>query len=102
MNGLIKENEYVSLFEEIELKETKESKFVYEVSKLESDLQAKIYDLEGNFNLENALSDAKNYGEELSNEIIPQIKNASDGWILYDRKCYTDDLFIELSKNIQE
>lgn len=99
--GLVKQQELMDLLEESYQKETKEAKFLNQISKLESDIQAKIYDLSGYFKLENALEDAKYYGEELSNEIIPQMKNASDGWILYDRKSYTDEIFKSLSEDIQ-
>lgn len=64
-------------------------------------MQAKIYDLKGEFSLENALQDVKNYGEELSSEILPQVKKASDGWLLFDRRYYTDELFVDLSNAIQ-
>ncbi len=101
-DGLIKQTELVALFDEVNKKKSKEAIFSCNVSKIESDLQAKIYDLKGEFNLENALADAKNYGEKLAEEIIPQIKNASDGWILFDRRYYTDDkMFEDLSKDIQ-
>lgn len=100
-NGLMKQQELMDLLEEIYLKETKEAKFVNQISKIESDIQAKIYDLSGDFSLDNALEDAKHYGEELSNEILPQMRNASDGWILYDRKSYTDEIFKSLSEDIQ-
>lgn len=97
----MKQQELMDLLEEVYKKETKEAKFVDQLLKIESDIQAKIYDLSGDFAIENALEDAKYYGEELSNEIIPQMKNASDGWILYDRKSYTDDIFKSLSEDIQ-
>ncbi len=100
-NGLMKQQELMDLLEEIYQKETKEAKFVNQISKIESDIQAKIYDLSGDFSLDNALEDAKHYGEELSNEILPQMRNASDGWILYDRKSYTDEIFKSLSEDIQ-
>lgn len=29
------------------------------------------------------------------------MKKASDGWILFDRRFYEDDIFINLSKEIQ-
>lgn len=100
-NGLMKQQELMDLLEEIYQKETKEAKFVNQISKIESDIQAKIYDLSGDFSLDNALEDVKHYGEELSNEILPQMRNASDGWILYDRKSYTDEIFKSLSEDIQ-
>ena len=100
-NGLVKQDELMQLVDEAKKCETKEAKLVFQISKLESDLQAKVYDLEGRFDLDVALEDAKYFGEELSNEIIPQMKNASDGFILYDRKYYEDPIFKELSEEIQ-
>lgn len=103
LEPLVDKDELIALFDEVEAKDSKEATFVCNVSKIESDLQAKIYDLNGQFSLENALADAKNYGEPLSSEIIPQMKNASDGWILFDRRYYTGDkLFEKLSEDIQD
>lgn len=83
--------------------ETDEAKFVQKVSKLESDLQAKKYELQGYFTLEAAKNDVANYPADLKAEILPQMKKASDGWILFDRKYYdNDETFIELSKDIQK
>lgn len=102
IDGLIKQEELVSLFEEVYEKASKEAIFACNVSKIESDLQAKIYDLKGEFSLENALADIKNYGDKLAEEILPQVKNASDGWILFDRRYYAGNaLFESLSKDIQ-
>lgn len=99
---LADKDELMALFDEVESKNSKEAMFVYRIIKMESDLQAKIYDLNGQFSLENALADAKNYGEPLSSEIIPQMKNASDGWILFDRRYYKgDEVFEKLSEDIQ-
>lgn len=99
---LINKEELLSLLDEYNLGKTKEAKFAKNISKLESDLQAKIYDLNGNFDLENAIADAKNYPTDLSEKIVPQIKKASDAWILFDREYYVDDeMFKTLSKDIQ-
>ena len=99
---LAKKEELMSLLDEYYKGESKEAKFVSQLSKIESDIQAKIYDLNGQFDLNKAKEDAKFYGEELSSEIIPQMVNASDGWILYDRKGYTDEMFKSLSLDIQK
>lgn len=102
-NGLIKQDELVNMYDEFELQETEEAKYVLYVSKLESDLQAKIYELNGDFKLENAIEDVKKYPEELSKEILPQVNKASDGWILFDRKYYgNNEMFTQLSKDIQD
>lgn len=91
-----------ALMEEAQKLKTKEAKFVLNVSKLESDLQAKYYDLNGQFDLEKALADIKNYGPGLTEEILPKVKNASDGWLNYDRRYYSDDeTFLNLSNDIE-
>ena len=100
-DGLIKQEEILDLLQEATKQETKEAKFAFQVSKLESDLQAKIYDMNGKLDIENAKEDAKYFPEELANEIIPQIQKASDAFILYDRHYYTDDIFKKLSEEIQ-
>ncbi len=99
--GLIKAEEIKTLMQEYDLKQSKEAKFAYQVSKLEADLQAKIYDLNGYMPLDVAKEDAKYFGEELANEIIPKIQNASDGFILYDRHLYEDDIFKDLSTEVE-
>ena len=99
--GLSNKEEVFEVLEELNNRETKDAKFAFQVSKIESDLQAKIYDKSGKFDLETAKEDAKYYPEELANEIIPQIKNASDAFILYDRQYYTDEMFKKLSEEIQ-
>ena len=70
------------------------------VSKLESDFQAKKYELDGEFTLENAKEDIKNYPEELKAK-LGDITKASEGWLNYDRQYY-DELFTSLSEDIEE
>lgn len=99
---LIAADEFLALLNEANERQTPEAAFAFMVSKIESDLQAKIYDLNGEFNLDKALEDAQNYGESLASKIIPQMVNASDGWILYDRRYYQGSkLFEDLSEEIQ-
>ena len=51
--------------------------------------------------LDVAKEDAKYFGEELANEIIPKMQNASDGFILYDRRLYEDEIFKDLSNEVE-
>ena len=52
--------------------------------------------------LDKALADVKNYGPGLTEKILPQVNNASDGWLLYDRRYYVgDELFEGLSRELQ-
>jgi len=99
-SNLVKKDEYFELLNELKDLDSDEAKFAYQISKVEADLQTKIYDLNGDFDLDKAIEDAKNYPEQLKTEIVPQIKNASDGFILYDRTLLLDDLFKSLSYDI--
>lgn len=101
LNKLSNKEELMNLYEEAENKETKEAKFALMVTKLESDIQAKIYEKNGDFTVENAKKDIENYPEELKSQLI-NIEKASDGWLTYDRQYYTDELFMSLSKDVQE
>lgn len=99
---LVSKEELIKIYDEYIEQETKESKFALCVSKFESDLQAKIYDMNGDFKLENAVEDIKNFPEELKDKILPTIQNASDGWLEYNRLYYKDnEMFLNLSKQLQ-
>jgi len=98
---IINNSSLLEVFDEYEAKESEESKFVYKVCKLESDLQAKIYEKKGYFTVENAVEDIKNYPEDIKTK-VGEITKASDGWIIFDREYYDDELFMNLSKDIQE
>ena len=89
----------VSIYEEYINGETDEAKFALMVSKLESDIQAKKYELDGEFTLENAKKDIENFPEDIKSELT-DIQKASDGWLTYDRKYYNGD-FKELSDEIK-
>lgn len=100
--GLVNKDELLDLLDEYNSLETNEAKFARNICKLESDLQAKIYDLNGEFNLENAIEDAKNYPKDLADKIVTQMKKASDGWILFDRQYYeNEEIFTKLSEDIE-
>lgn len=79
---------------------TKEALFAYMMCKIESDMQAKKYELDGLLTIEEAKKDIENYPEELKSKLT-NISKASDGWLEYNRQFY-DDMFLELSKEIEE
>ena len=100
---LTSKDELLEIYDEYTAQETTEAKFALYVSKFESDLQAKLYDINGDFKLENAIEDIKNYPEELKESILPTIENASDGWLQYNRTYYNDsEIFMKLSKDLQK
>ncbi|MBQ9024425.1 MAG: hypothetical protein IJ105_04310 [Bacilli bacterium] len=90
----------VSVYDEYVNGETEEAKFALMVSKLESDIQAKKYELDGEFTLENAKKDIENYPEDIKSQLT-DINKASDGWLTYDSKYYNDE-FKELSDEIRK
>ena len=101
-NGLNNQQEFIDLYDEVITKASAEAKFVSMASVLESDIQAKKYELDGEFTLDAAMRDIENYPEDIKNDIKTQVQKASDGWILFDRRYYKEDeSFIELSKFIQ-
>lgn len=104
VSSLLSEKEELEkIYNEFRENKTKEAMFVNKLCKIESDFQAKIYDLNGEFNFAKALEDINNYPGELREEIKPQVRNASDGWILYNRQFYHDDLiFGSLSDEIRK
>ena len=99
LSSLSNNSELLNTYNEYLNGDTKEAKFALMITKLESDIQAKKYELDGLFTIDNAKKDIENYPEDLKAQLT-NIENASDGWLMYDRKYY-DDLFLELSKDIQ-
>lgn len=99
VSGLINEEEIVNLLDEFNERKTREAKFCYHIDKLEADLQAKLYDLEGHFDLENEKNDCRSWYGEKAEDIISSSKCASDIWLKADEYIYQDD---ELFRTIQE
>ena len=100
-NGLFKQNEIEELLNEFNAHITKESIFCYHIDKIECDMQAKMYDLEGVFLVEKAKEDLPFFGDR-ADEIERISKTASDYWINYDKPRYEDDeIFKELINEIQ-
>ncbi len=99
--GLIKQAEIEDLLDEFNAHETKESRFAYQIDKLECDFQCKKYDLDGALTMENLRKDASNSGPR-RDEIYENAKNPSDIWIEVDRPIYKDDIFISLLEDIKK
>jgi len=91
--GLVDQVEIESLLEEFNAHITPESKFAFQIDKMECDLQSKKYDLEGYMNFENVKKDALKFGNE---EICNNAVKPSDIWLEVDRQLYEDELFITL------
>ena len=92
----------LNIIDEFNECKTKEAKFCYLVDKLECDMQAKVYDLEGYFSVEKAKEDLPFYGDR-AKKIEENASSASDFWILYDRpKFEENEIFEKLSKELSE
>lgn len=99
LNSLSNNSKLLEVYNEYNEKNSNEAKFASMICKLESDLQAKKYELDNEFTIENAKKDIENYPEELKSQLT-NIKHASDGWLSFDRQYY-DDMFKELSEDIE-
>ena len=100
--GLIKQEEIETLLDEFNKHETKESLFCYHIDKIECDFQAKVYDLQGVFDINNAKEDLAFYGDD-AKRVSEAAKCASDYWIEYDKRLYNDDvIFKSLIEDIQK
>lgn len=88
-------DELISLVNEFNEGKTKEAKFCYLIDKMECDMQAKIYDLDGNFLIEKVKEDLVYYGSS-AKKIEKNAKTASDYWILYDKPKFKNDKIFKL------
>lgn len=101
-SGLTSQEEIEKLLDEFNERKTKEAIFCYYVDKIECDFQAKVYDLNGVMDYENAKEDLAFYGSR-ADEIKRSSRCASDLWIEYDRPKYADDeLFSNLLDEIKK
>lgn len=99
LNSLSNNSRLLEVYNEYKERTSREALFAYMVCKLESDMQAKKYELDDLLSIEEAKKDIEDYPEEIKNK-LSDITKASDGWLEYNRQYY-DDMFLELSEDIQ-
>ena len=102
LKDLIGKEKIIKLLDEYNERKTKEAIFEYHCDKLECDIQMKLYDQEGCFNINrqenNPIINLESVKKALKNE-----KNISNAWIEFDRDKYTDDpVFIEIINWLKE
>ena len=102
LKDLIGKEKIIKLLDEYNERKTKEAIFAYHCDKLECDIQMKLYDQEGCFNINrqenNPIINLESVKKALKNE-----KNISNAWIEFDRNKYTDDpVFIEIINWLKE
>ena len=96
LKNLLLGEEINKLFTEFDEHITKESQFAYMCDKLECDIQCKLYDLEGNVDLNN-----QQKNETIKNEEVKELlkeNSWSTMWLKFGQKKYEyDENFIKLS-----
>lgn len=99
---LSSKEELISIVDEFNDGKTKEALFCYMIDKLECDMQAKVYDLEGYFLVEKAREDLPYFGDR-AKKIEKSAKCASDYWILFDEaKFKNSEIFSALIEKLLE
>ncbi len=98
-SSLIEKDEYKKLIFEFDERKTKEAKFAYYCDKLEADLQARIYDLEGKMET----SQIKNNDRYLKNADVQRLIDSGlswgQMWIKFGQERYDyDENFLNVSK----
>ena len=102
LKDFLKKEEITNLLEEFNNRQTPEAKFAHHCDKLECDMQMKLYDQEGCFDLNNQsnnpIIDDPNVKKVLNSE-----KSISNAWIEFDRNNYIDDEnFIKIINYLKE
>ena len=102
LKDFLGKDEIQSLLDEYNERKTDEAIFAYHCDKLECDIQMKLYDQEGCFDLynqpNNPIINNPNVRKVLDSE-----KNISNAWIEFDRSKYEDDKnFIAIIEYLKE
>jgi putative hydrolase of HD superfamily len=96
LKDIIGKDELLELIKEFNERKTKEAKFAYHCDKLECDIQVKLYDQEGCYDLNNQ-SNNPIVNEENVKKLLEKENSLSNTWIEFDRSKYLDDpVFIEI------
>lgn len=91
-----------NLLDEYNNRKTEEAVFAHHCDKLECDIQMKLYDQEGCFDLKNQANNPIINNPEVK-KVLDSEKNISNAWIEFDRNKFLDDKnFIEISDYLKE
>lgn len=102
LSNLVGKEEIIDLLKEYNEKNTAEAKFAYHCDKLECDIQMKLYDQEGCFDLKNQSNNPIINNADVR-KVLDSEKNISNAWIEFDRSKFIDDeIFIEIINYLKE
>lgn len=102
LKDFLGKEEISSLLDEYNERVTKEAVFAYHCDKLECDIQMKLYDQEGCFDLNNQPNNPI-INDPNVRKVLDSEKNISNAWIEFDRDKYEDDKnFIEIIEYLKE
>lgn len=91
-----------NLLDEYNNRKTEEAIFAHHCDKLECDIQMKLYDQEGCFDLNNQANNPIINNPEVK-KVLDSEKNISNAWIEFDRNKFLDDKnFIEIIDYLKE
>ena len=90
LKDLIGKEEISSLLDEYNERKTEEAVFAYHCDKLECDIQMKLYDQEGCFDLSNQTNNPIINLPKVQ-EVLNSEDNLSNAWIEYDRSKFEND-----------
>ena len=97
--GLIDGEEYINLILEFDERKTKEALFAYHCDKLEADIQARIYDLDGCMNNINTKENERYKKSEDVKKLLDQDMSWGQMWIRYGQERYNyDENFMQVSQ----
>lgn len=98
-SSLIEKDEYKKLIFEFDERETKEAKFAYFCDKLEADLQARIYDLEGKIQTSQIKKNDRYLKSADVQKLIDSGLSWGQMWIKFGQDRYNyDENFLSVSK----
>lgn len=90
LKDLLGKEEITVLLDEYNAQVTGEAKFAYHCDKLECDIQMKLYDQEGCFDINNQPNNPILNNPDVR-KVLDSEKNISNAWIEFDRKKFEDD-----------
>ncbi len=96
LKDFLRKDEITSLLNEYNERKSEEAKFAYHCDKLECDIQMKLYDQEGCFNLNDQPNNPIINNPDIK-QVLDNEKNISNAWIEFDRDKFKDDIhFIQI------